>query len=139
MDPVRAEKVGQNAKMARYAPRGLSAEAKRLFREVVVQNGLDTIDDAASMTLLENASRALMRLREAEAVIRREGQTVRDRFRQLKPHPMAARIDCEGLTIRQSLAAIANHSAAARYQRGLDDRDPWGHALPRQAGTGPTV
>jgi phage terminase small subunit len=123
--------------MAMYAPRGLSAEAHRLFRETVTQNALDQIDDAASLTLLENACRALMRLRAAEAVIAKEGQTVMDRFGQLKPHPMAARIDAEGQTIRQSLGAIRNHQAAAFYKREQLRRngaeaDPWGREGARQ-------
>ncbi len=129
--------------MAKYAPRGLSAEAQRLFRETVVQNALDVIDDGASMTLLTNAAFALDRLRLAERTIRKEGPTVVDRFQQLKPHPMAARIDAEGQTIRQSLAAITNHSAAAAFRRaqerlhgvGTGESDPWA----RQDGTGTTI
>ena len=89
--------------MAKYAPRGLSAEAQRLFRETVTQNALDQIDDAASLTLLENACRALMRLRAAEAVIAKEGQTVMDRFGQLKPHP----IGCQDRRRRPDHSPIA--------------------------------
>jgi len=128
--------------MAKHVPRGLSLEAAKLYRETVAQNGLDVIDDAASMTLLENACRALDRLRAAEAIIRKEGPTVVDRFKQLKPHPMTARIDCEGQAVRQCLAGIVNHSAAARFKRGLDrvhgagavEDDPWGR---RAAGQEP--
>jgi phage terminase small subunit len=119
--------------MGKYAPRGLSAEAQKLYRETVRETGMDVIDDAASLTLLENGCRALMRLREAEAVLRKEGQTIVDRFGQLKPHPMTVRIDAEGQTIRQSLAGITNHSAAASFKRaqerlhgvGTGDSDPW--------------
>jgi len=50
---------------------------------------------------------------------------------------MVARIDCEGQAVRQCLAGIVNHSAAARFKRGLDrvhgagavEDDPWGRAL----------
>ena len=56
--------------MGKYAPRGLSAEAKKLYRETVRETGMDVIDDAASMTLLENGCRALDRLRRAEKVVR---------------------------------------------------------------------
>ena len=128
--------------MAKHVPRGLSVEARKLFREVVVQNGLDLIDDGASMTLLANAARALDRLRLAEKVVRKEGATIVDRFKQIKPHPMTARIDCEGQAVRQCLAGIVNHSAAARFKRGLDrvhgagavEDDPWGR---RAAGQEP--
>ena len=128
--------------MAKHAPRALSVEAQKLFREVVVQNGLDLIDDGASMTLLANAARALDRLRAAEAIIQKEGQTVRDRFGQLKAHPMLVRIDCEGQAVRQCLAGIVNHSAAASYRRAQEllhggsagESDPWGR---RAAGQEP--
>jgi len=128
--------------MAKHVPRGLSLEAARLYRETVTQNGLDEIADASSLTLLENAARALDRLRQAEAVVRKEGATIKDRFEQLRPHPMVARIDCEGQAVRQCLAGIVNHSAAARFKRGLDrvhgatapEDDPWGR---RAAGQEP--
>ena len=128
--------------MAKHVPRGLSAEAQRLFRETVTQNGLDVIADASSLTLLENAARALDRLRQAEAVVRKEGATVKDRFQQLRPHPMVARIDCEGQAVRQCLAGIVNHSAAASYRRAQEllhggsagESDPWGR---RAAGQEP--
>ena len=121
--------------MGKHMPRGLSVEAAKLYRKTVTQNALDVIDDAASMTLLENACRALDRLRAAEAVIAKEGPTIVDRFQQVKPHPMTARIDAEGQTIRQSLGAITNHQAAAAYRRGVGvsavtvEDDPWGRGL----------
>jgi hypothetical protein len=127
----------------RYLPRGLSAEAQRLFRETVTQNALDQVDDGVSMTLLENGCRCLMRLREAEAIIRKEGPTIVDRFGQKKPHPATTRIDCEGAAVRQSLGAITNHQAAAFYKRDQLRRngaeaeiDPWGRA---QDGPGTTI
>ena len=133
--------------MAKHVPRGLSLEAARLYRETVVQNGLDLIDDAASLTLLENGCRALMRLRDAEAVIQKAGPTIVDRFQQVKPHPMTARIDCEGQAVRQCLAGIVNHSAAARFKRGLDrvhgagavEDDPWGRRGAGQDATGAAI
>ena len=128
--------------MAKHVPRGLSLEAARLYRETVTQNGLDEIADASSLTLLENAARALDRLRQAEAVVRKEGATVKDRFQQLRPHPMVARIDCEGQAVRQCLAGVVNHSAAASYRRAQEllhsgsagESDPWGR---RAAGQEP--
>ena len=132
--------LGGFKRMGKYAPRGLSAEAQRLFRETVAQNGLDVIADGASMTLLRNACYALDRLRRAEKVVGEEGATVRDRFGQVKPHPMAGRIDAEGQTIRQSLAGIVSHAAAASYRRGLERKgagagevDPWGRGARQDA------
>ena len=133
--------------MAKHVPRGLSLEAARLYRETITETGMDVIADAASLTLLENAARALDRLRQAEKVVRKEGATVKDRFQQLRPHPMVARIDCEGQAVRKCLAGIVNHSAAARFKRGLDrvhgasavEDDPWGRRAAGQDGTGTTI
>ena len=118
----------------KYTPRGLSAEAQKLYRETVREAGLDVIDDSASLTLLENACRALMRLRLAEKVVRAEGSTITDRFGQVKPHPAVSRIDAEGLALRQSLGAVKNHQVAAAYKRmelrrngaGAGEPDPQG-------------
>jgi phage terminase small subunit len=117
--------------MAKYTPRGLTAEAQRLYRETVKENGLDVIDDAASLALLENACRALMRLREAEGAITKEGSTVADRFGQLKPHPAVARVDAEGLAFRHSLAQIRNHSEAAAWRRICRAKNGSGGAEPQ--------
>jgi phage terminase small subunit len=95
-------------------PAGLSAEASRLFHETVKEYGLD---DAPSLVLLTNACLALMRLREAEGIVKKEGSVYRDRFNQWKRHPAAARVDAENLTLQRSLrelgislAPATNHS-----------------------------
>jgi hypothetical protein len=85
------------------SPKGLSAEALRLFRETAEQYGLD---DAPSLVLLTNACLALMRLRKAEAIVEREGSVYRDRFNQWKQHPAAARVDAENLTLQRSLREL---------------------------------
>jgi hypothetical protein len=52
-------------------PPGLSGEAQRLWRTTVNEF---RIDDGPSFALLENACRSLMRLRDAEVLIRKERQ-----------------------------------------------------------------
>lgn len=46
------------------------------------------IDDEAGMLLLQIALESFDRMRGAQRVIRREGQSVRDRFGQQKAHPL---------------------------------------------------
>jgi hypothetical protein len=84
-------------------PQGLSAEARRLFRETIAQY---QIDDAPSLVLLGNACRALDRLREAEGQVKAEGAVYADRFGQPKAHPAAARVDAENLTLQRSLREL---------------------------------
>jgi phage terminase small subunit len=91
-------------------PAGWSEEARRLFHETVDQYGLD---DAPSLTLLTNACLALMRLREAEAIVKQEGAIVRDRFGQLKIHPGAARCDSESLNVMRALRELGISLAPA--------------------------
>jgi hypothetical protein len=125
--------LGSVKNMAKHLPRGLSSEAQRLFREVVAQNGLDTIADGASMTLLENACRCLDRLRLAEAAVKRDGAWTKDRFGQAKASAPAQRVDIENQTICRLLAGIVNHSAAASFKRaqallhgvGTGESHPW--------------
>jgi hypothetical protein len=84
-------------------PKGLSTEARRLFRETLEQY---QIDDAPSLVLLGNACRALDRLRNAEAKVKAEGAVYSDRFGQPKAHPAAARVDAENLTLQRSLREL---------------------------------
>jgi phage terminase small subunit len=83
------------------APRCLSPEARRFFLDTVRE--YDLAGDTASLTLLANAAWALHRLREAEAVLRREGPTVTDRFGQVKVHPCAVRVDSENGNLNRAL------------------------------------
>jgi P27 family predicted phage terminase small subunit len=65
-------------------PKGLSAEARRWWREI--RDEYD-IRDAAGLLLLQTAAEQFGRMRAEEAVIDREGSTVKDRFGQPKQHP----------------------------------------------------
>lgn len=62
----------------------LNKEAKVFYEKL--KNGYG-INDPAGLTILQQAAEALMRLRQAQEVIKKEGLTVKDRFDQLKNHP----------------------------------------------------
>lgn len=100
--------------MAKTAlPKGLSIEARRLFRPTCEQYA---IDDAPSLVLLGNACRALDRLREAEGKVKAEGAVYADRFGQPKAHPAAARVDAENLTLQRSLRELGINLAPLPWQ-----------------------
>ena len=65
-------------------PKTLSVEAKKWWRKLVREYG---IDDPAGCLLLQTALEALDRMRGAQDAISTEGATVRDRYGQLKAHP----------------------------------------------------
>jgi P27 family predicted phage terminase small subunit len=66
------------------APKGLTAEARRWWREIQAEYG---ISDSAGLLLLQTAAEQFMRMRVEEATIDSEGSTIRDRFGQPKQHP----------------------------------------------------
>jgi hypothetical protein len=63
--------------------KGYTAEARRLWDQVL--DGWDL--DPPALALLDSACRALMRVREAQDTIAKEGAFYRDRFNQPKVHP----------------------------------------------------
>ena len=72
-------------KTDRKPPKHLSSEAKREYSKIVQEYSLD---DDAGLLILQTAMEALDRLRDAQAQIKRDGSSVRDRWGQLKPHPL---------------------------------------------------
>jgi len=66
-------------------PKTLSAEASRWWKKLTEDY---EICDEAGFLLLQTALEAFDRMREAQAVITREGLTVKDRFDQAKAHPL---------------------------------------------------
>ena len=64
-------------------PKTYTAEAKALWREIAGGWALDP----PAVKILGIACESLMRRREAQAVLAREGLTVLDRFKQRKAHP----------------------------------------------------
>jgi phage terminase small subunit len=67
-------------------PVGYSAEARRLWNQVLESWDLDR----PALTLFDSACRALMRVREAQALLTKEGIVMKDRFAQSKAHPATA-------------------------------------------------
>lgn len=64
--------------MAIHAPKGLSAEARQLWRRLVDDYGL--ADEAHALVTLELVCRALDRCRQAQGVVDQLGPTYLDRF-----------------------------------------------------------
>ena len=70
--------------MKNCPPKGLSPEARRWWRSIVKNYA---IQDDAGLLVLEEGMRALMRLREAQDILGKEGITTVDRFKQVRQHP----------------------------------------------------
>lgn len=66
-------------------PSSLSAPAKTLWRKLVKDYD---IEDQAGLLLLGTALEAFDRMKQCQAAIKRDGPMVRDRFGQLKSHPL---------------------------------------------------
>lgn len=69
------------------APTRLSAEAKRWW--VSITKDYD-IDDEAGFLLLQTALEAFDRMRGAQKIVKKDGESIMDRFEQIKAHPMLA-------------------------------------------------
>jgi P27 family predicted phage terminase small subunit len=69
------------------APKHLKTASKRLWEKLLSDYH---IDDSAGLALLEAACFAYQRGEEARELVRREGLTVTDRFKQIRPHPGVA-------------------------------------------------
>jgi hypothetical protein len=69
------------------APCHLEEPEKNLWRDLTTSH---TFDDAASLALLRTALEAHQRARRCRETVDRDGEAVRDRFDQLKPHPLLA-------------------------------------------------
>lgn len=69
------------------APAGLSTDSKRLWREL---QETWVLTDAASRDILTIGLRARDALIQAEVEVKKSGQTVQDRWGQVKSHPLLA-------------------------------------------------
>ena len=78
------------------SPKHLSKEAKRIWRGVLAEY---LLDDIAGLRILQAALEARDRAAAARKQIDLEGMTFKDKFEQVKPHPLLA---CE----RDSRAAF---------------------------------
>ncbi len=68
------------------APRHLSKEARRIWRDILM--GYDFNGDVAGLRILQASLEAYDRAQAARAEIDRAGMTVAGRDGQLKPHPL---------------------------------------------------
>ncbi|MBU5635493.1 phage terminase small subunit P27 family [Geomonas sp. Red69] len=71
--------------MATKAPKHLSKEARNLWDRLLKEYD---IGDEAGLLILQTGLEAFDRMRDAQAVIAKEGLTVKDRFDQPKAHPL---------------------------------------------------
>ena len=69
----------------RKAPRHLSKEAKKQWNKLLYEY---EIKDEAGLLLLQTGLEAFDRMREAQAIIKKEGMQTADRFGQMKCHPL---------------------------------------------------
>jgi P27 family predicted phage terminase small subunit len=65
-------------------PKTLSTEAKSWWRKIVDNFEID--DDADSL-LLQTALESFDRMRQAQAILAKDGIVIEDRFKQLRQHP----------------------------------------------------
>jgi len=101
------------------APKHVSAEVKGWWRKIVATWELDD----ASLLVLEGACECFDRMRQAQAVIAKEGIVIRDRFEQLKPHPAT-------VVERDAKAGLLRHLKALNL-----DIEPLNAAPGRPCGT----
>lgn len=66
-------------------PKHLSAEAKKIWQKLSDEYD---ISDAAGFNILRTSLEAFDRAQAAREKIDKEGLTVKDKFKQLKPHPL---------------------------------------------------
>src|SRR5262245_26387561 len=69
------------------APAHLEAEERELWRRIILEH---TFDDGASLALLRTACEAHMRARRCRQRIDADGETITDRFNQVRAHPLLA-------------------------------------------------
>ena len=75
------------AQKAAKPPNGLSRQSAQLWRSILRDWA---IEDSASLKVLEVGLRALDRSEQCRLSINKTGETVTDKFGQLKPHPLLA-------------------------------------------------
>jgi hypothetical protein len=86
------------------APAGLSQESQVLWRKTMETWQLP---DVTLAVCLENALRCLDRLRNAEAIVSKEGPVVKDaKSNQLKQHPATLAVRDEGRAFREYLKML---------------------------------
>jgi P27 family predicted phage terminase small subunit len=72
-------------KNSKSAPKHLSKEAKKIWKEILAEY---SIDDAAGLKILRVALESYDRTQAAREAINKDGMTVTDKFNQIKSHPL---------------------------------------------------
>lgn len=93
-------------------PRGLSAEARALWRKIVAEH---VFDDAASFALLRQLCEAIDGLRACQRQIRKDGLTTQGSAGQPVAHPLLAAEDRYRRTILAHIRALRITLAAEDY------------------------
>jgi hypothetical protein len=83
-EPIRLRPRRAGPELPR-TPKAYTREARGFWEGVVREWDLDV----SALALLDNACRALMRVREAQKILAREGVVIKDRYGQSRPHPAA--------------------------------------------------
>lgn len=104
-------RVASTASKAPPAPRHLQQVERRLWREIT---GAFQFDDPASLALLRSALEAHQRARHCRISIDKQGMTIKDRFGQLRPHPLLA-------AERDARAAFLSAMRALNLDLGIDE------------------
>ncbi|NLB82180.1 MAG: hypothetical protein GX800_11370 [Clostridiaceae bacterium] len=90
-------------------PKSLRSEGKRFYQKIMLDY---SIDDEAGKALLQTASEAWDRCKDAQSIIRKDGLILIDRFGQKKPHPACA-------IERDSRAAVVSALKALNLSPGV--------------------
>jgi P27 family predicted phage terminase small subunit len=85
------------------SPKHLTKIGRDLWKRIQAEY---SISDAPGLALLEAACSAYARLREAQAILDREGLQITDRFGQLRPHPLIQAERDSRSQLIQSLKAL---------------------------------
>ena len=81
---LRTVNGGMPLKKSKTAPKWLSVEARTWWRKLTREFD---IADSGGLLLLQTGLEAFDRMRQAQAVLEKDGMTVLDRFNQRKPNP----------------------------------------------------
>ncbi len=100
--------MNNSAEKPANPPKTLSAEAKSWWKKLVKEY---EIDDPAGFLLLKTALEALDGMRGAQQAIADDGATIKDRFGQLRAHPI---ITVERAARAAMLVALRTEIAARR-------------------------
>lgn len=100
------------------APDHLSAEATSWWDRITTEY---QVEDDAGLLLLQTGLEAFDRLRNCQSAIARDGELVKDRFDQLKPHPL---LPAERDARSQMLAALKSLNLDLEPLRDRPGRPP---------------